>query len=367
MRIAEIRIYRHDLPVAGPPYRMSHSEVTELDTTIVEVITDTGVSGFGETCPLGQAYAPSHPEGARAALCEIAPHLIGFDPLAIESIARGMDRTLAGHAYAKAAIDIALWDIAGKVYGRRVCDLLGGTVREHVPSYYAINVGKPEEVVRMVRQKQDEGFVRVQLKVGGRDIAQDIEVVRKVFEVANPNLRIALDANRSLTTGDAIHLSRACAEHTFVLEQPCATYDEVRSIKSQVRHPIYLDENAVDLNIIMRSIHDGVADGFGMKVTRAGGLSRMRTIREICHAARRPMTCDDSWGGDIIAAACVHIGATVEPALSEGVWIAAPYIDGNYDRENGIRIKNGWIEVPAGPGLGISPDTSLWEMHHSVS
>ena len=69
-----------------------------------------------------------------------------------------------------------------------------------------------------------------------------------------------------------------------------------------------------------------------------------------------PHTCDDSWGGDIIAAACVHIAATVEPRLCEGVWIAAPYIKGHYDPENGIAIRDGWLDVPKGSGLGVVPD-----------
>jgi L-alanine-DL-glutamate epimerase-like enolase superfamily enzyme len=115
------------------------------------------------------------------------------------------------------------------------------------------------------------------------------------------------------------------------------------------------------LNMIMRSIYDGVADGFGMKVTRLGGLTPMRTVRDICKEARRPFSCDDSWGGDIVAAACVHLAATIEPSLSDGVWIAAPYLERNYDPVNGIQIRDGWIDVPKGPGLGITPDKVGWE------
>jgi 4-hydroxyproline betaine 2-epimerase len=73
-----------------------------------------------------------------------------------------------------------------------------------------------------------------------------------------------------------------------------------------------------------------------------------------------PHTCDDSWGGDIIAAACTHIGATVAPELLEGVWLAAPYIEGHYDPENGIRAEGGYIKRPQGPGLGVAPDASLF-------
>jgi L-alanine-DL-glutamate epimerase-like enolase superfamily enzyme len=82
----------------------------------------------------------------------------------------------------------------------------------------------------------------------------------------------------------------------------------------------------------------------------------MRAFRDVCAARNLPHTCDDAWGGDIIAAACTHVGATVEPTRLEGVWLAAPYMDGHYDAENGIRIENGHIAVPRGPGLGVTPD-----------
>lgn len=86
----------------------------------------------------------------------------------------------------------------------------------------------------------------------------------------------------------------------------------------------------------------------------------MRAFRDVCEANQIPHTCDDAWGGDILAAACTHIGATVRPDLLEGVWIAAPYIDGHYDAENGIRLDGGHIALPQGPGLGITPDESLF-------
>ena len=86
----------------------------------------------------------------------------------------------------------------------------------------------------------------------------------------------------------------------------------------------------------------------------------MRTIRDICHAYSLPHTCDDSWGGDIIAAACTHIGSTVRPKLLEGVWLAAPYIEGHYDEKNGIDIVGGHIQRPIGPGLGVFPDEGMF-------
>ena len=93
------------------------------------------------------------------------------------------------------------------------------------------------------------------------------------------------------------------------MEQPTNTIDELRAIRSQVNHPIYMDESGVDLNVVIRAATEGLVDGFGMKVTRLGGLMNMAIFRETCNALSLPHTCDDSWGGDIIAAACAHIGS----------------------------------------------------------
>lgn len=356
MRITEIHVYQRDLPVVGQPYKMSRAVVTSLDTTIVEIVTERGIVGYGETCPLGPVYQPQHALGARAALAEMGQHLIGQNALQIENVHRTMEGCLNGSRYAKAAVDIALWDIVGKAFGARVCDLLGGATRERLPSYYSVTVAEPDEAARIAAEKQKEGFQRLQIKVGGRPVEEDVATIRKVAEVVRPDIRLAVDGNRGWPTRDALTVSRLCSKHVFVMEQPCDTIEEIAAIRRLLHHPVYLDESTESLSIILRAVGEGIADGFGLKVTRLGGLSAMRTVRDICRARNMPHTCDDSWGGDIIAAACVHIGATVEPRLCEGVWIAAPYIDGHYDPENGIAIRDGWLDVPKGPGLGIVPD-----------
>lgn len=361
MKITEIHIFAHDLPVKSGPYRMASTEVWALDTTIAKIVTDTGLVGWGETCPVGPVYQPHHAGGARAALMEMAPGLIGSDPRQIALLHRRMDRLLNGHSYAKAAIDIAAHDLTGKAYGVRVADLLGGAVTERVPSYYASGVGEPDEIARIAADKMAEGYPRMQVKVGGRPVEVDIAVIRKVWEVIRGSgMGLAVDANRGLPTRDALRLSRECPDIPFIMEQPCNTMEEVAAIRGQLHHGVYLDENATDLNAVLRAVGSGLCDGFGMKVTRIGGLRPMATFRDICEARSMPHTCDDAWGGDIIAAACTHIGATVQPRLNEGVWLAAPYIEGNYDPENGVRIEGGHIALPRGPGLGITPDEATF-------
>lgn len=361
MKIVEIAVFAHPLPVVGGPYRIASSVVAELDTTLVRITTDDGLVGWGETCPIGTTYQPHHAGGARAALTEIAPHLIGADPRLIGLLHRTMDAALAGHRYAKAAIDIAAYDVTGKRLGLRVADLLGGAVTERVPSYYAAGIGEPDEIAQVAAERLAEGYSRLQVKIGNRPIEVDIEVVRRVWEaIRGSGMRLAVDGNRSLTTRDALRLSRECPDVPFVLEQPCNTIEEIDSIRDRVHHAVYLDEAAIDLDTVITAAGRRRCDGFSMKVTRLGGLRPMAVFRDVCEARSMPHSSDDAWGGDIIAAACTHIGATVAPHLNEGVWIAAPYLDHHYDPDGGIEIVGGHIRLPQGPGLGVVPDATLF-------
>lgn len=360
MKIREMHIYAHELPVANPPFAISSSTLWSLDTTLVRLISDDGAEGWGETCPVGPTYAEAHAKGARAALIEMGPGVLGADlwPLALR---RRMDGLLDGHNYAKAAIDIAAHDLIGKRLGVRVAELLDGAAVERVPSYYSTSVGDPEETAGIAEQRVAEGYPRLQVKLGGRPVEADIETLRKVWEtVGDSGVQLAADGNRSWNTRDALRLSRECTDIPLVLEQPCNSVEELARIRPQLHHPIYLDENGVDLNTVITSAGTGLVDGFGMKVTRIGGLQPMRTFRDLCAARHLPHSCDDAWGGDVIAAACAHVGATVRPELNEGVWIAAPHIEGHYDPKGGIRVENGHISLPTGPGLGVTPDEELF-------
>lgn len=215
---------------------------------------------------------------------------------------------------------------------------------DRVPAYYSIGVAAPDEAARIATEKQREGYQRLQVKLGGRDVETDIEGLRKVWEaIRGRGMTLAADGNRSWTTRDALRVSRECPDIPFVLEQPCDTLEDLQKIRPLCHHPIYLDESAVSLNTVISAAGTGLADGFGMKITRIGGLHPMRAFRDICAARNLPHTCDDAWGGDIIAAACVHIAATVAPERMEGVWLAAPYIDGHYDAGNPVRIMEGHI------------------------
>ena len=359
MRIAEIHVYHADIAVRGKAYVMSAGAYTSLDSTVVQIVSDTGVSGWGETCPSGPTYQPEHALGARAALAQMAQGLIGAQvtgPLAFRRLMHGQ---LDGHNYAKAALDIAIHDLIGKSYDMRVCDMLGGATSDRVRSYYALSIDEPDVVARAAKERIAEGYQRLQIKVGGRPVDVDIETIRKVWEATRCD-RLAVDGNRALTTRDALRIARECADIPFVLEQPCNTMEEIAMIRGQVQHAIYLDENTQDVNSVLRAVSLGICDGFGLKITRLGGLGNMATVRDICESRSMPHTSDDSWGGDINAAACVQMGATVQPRLLEGVWVATTYTDAHYDSKNPVVVEEGHIRVPTGPGLGVTPDDGVF-------
>lgn len=359
MRIAEIHVYRKDLPLAGKPYRMSGGSYAALDSTVVEIVSDTGACGWGETCPVGPTYQPQHALGARAALDQMAPHLVGSPVTGPLVLRRRMDELLNGHNYAKAALDIAVHDLLGKALGVRVCDLLGGAVTERVHSYWSLTIDEPDDMARTAAEKVAEGYPRLQVKAGGRPVELDVEAIRKVWE-ATGCARLSVDANRALTTRDVLRIDRECPDVPFVFEQPCNTMEEIAAIRGQLRHGVYLDENTENVNSVLRAISLGICDGFGLKVTRLGGLGAMATVRDLCETRSLPHTCDDSWGGDIIAAACTHVGATVAPRLFEGAWLAEPFMDVHYDSVNPVRIDGGHIRLPTGPGLGVVPDAGVF-------
>lgn len=357
MRIAEIHLYQVDLPARGG-YRMSGGTPSALDSTVVQVVSDTGLSGWGETCPVGPTHAPAHARGARAALTEMAPALIGATVTGPAALRRTLHGLLHGHDYAKAALDIAVHDLLGRAHDLRVCDLLGGAVTDRVDSYHSLTLDDPDETARTAAEKIAEGYPRLQIKVGGRPVEVDIETIRKVWE-ATRCPRLVVDANRALLTHEVLRIDRGCADVPFVFEQPCHGLDEIAALRDRLVHPVYLDESTEGLGELLRAVALGVGDGFGLKVTRLGGLGPMTTVRDVCEERSLPHTCDDAWGGDVIAAACVHLAATVSPRLLEGVWIAEPFTGVHYDPTNPVRVEGGRIRVPTGPGLGVVPDVGV--------
>lgn len=353
MRITEVRVHTRILSMVGG-YTMSSARVGDPDSTIVEVVTDVGLSGWGEVCPTGPHAQGHHAASVRADLGLAAPAILGLDPRHLAVVWQAMGAALDGGIAAKSALDIACWDLFGKATDLPVCELLGGPLADPVPTYVVIGIGTPEGVARDAEGFQAAGHTKLQLKAGGRRLEDDIAAARAVADTIRPGTDWFVDTNRGWTTDEAIRFSEACAGMGFAMEQPCATYRELEAIKPSLRHPLILDESARDLGVVARAISSGLADGFGMKLSRVGGITAMRAVRDLCLATRTPTSFDDSWGGDVISAACAHVGSTMPMPLSRGAWTSTPYQAEHYDEVNGVRIVDGMVPLPAGgPGLGL--------------
>src|SRR5260370_909217 len=151
MKIRRISAYRVELPLHEGSYKWSGGKsVSVFDSTVVRIDTDTGITGFGEVCPLGPFYLPAYANGARAGLAALAPHLLGEDPRELAKLQRRMGAALKGHAYVKSGIDMACWDVLGKAAGLPVCALLGGRYGDDFILYRAISQEAPAVMAQRV-------------------------------------------------------------------------------------------------------------------------------------------------------------------------------------------------------------------------
>ena len=358
MKITRIFAHRVELPLLEGTYKWSGGKsVSVFDSTIVGVETDSGLIGYGEVCPLGPFYLPAYADGVRAGLKELAPHLLGLDPRELSVLNHRMDAALKGHPYVKSGIDIACWDILGQSTGLPVCTLMGGRFGESVRLYRAISQESPEAMAVKVAGYRADGYTRFQLKVGG-DPDTDIERIRAVRAMLQTSDRLVADANTGWTQHEAIRVVRAVREVDVYIEQPCLTYEECLAVRRHTDHPFVLDENIDHLDVLLRAKADLAMDVVNLKISKLGGLTKTRQVRDLCVSMGIAMTLEDSWGGDITTAAIAHLAhSTPEPyrftSTDFNSYVTVSTADG------APRRVNGFMQASFAPGLGITPKVDV--------
>jgi L-alanine-DL-glutamate epimerase-like enolase superfamily enzyme len=354
MKIRRISAYRVELPLREGSYRWSGGKaVTVFDSTVVRVETDEGLTGHGEVCPLGPFYLPAYAAGVRAGLAELAPHLLGEDPLGLEKLNRRMDAALKGHPYVKSGIDMACWDILGQAAGQPVCTLLGGRYGEDFVLYRAISQESPEAMAARVAGYREEGYRRFQLKVGG-DPDEDVARIRAVAAQLGPGDRLVADANTGWLAHDALRVAAAVRDVDVYLEQPCLSYEECLAVRRHTGRPMVLDEVIDSVGALLRGWSDGAMDVVNLKISKLGGLTRARQARDLCVALGVAMTLEDSWGGDVVTAAIAHLAHSTPPEFLFTATDFNSYVTVSI-AEGAPRRVNGRLAAPTRPGLGISP------------
>jgi cis-L-3-hydroxyproline dehydratase len=354
MKITRIRAFRVELPLHEGSYKWSGGKsVTVFDSTIVAIDTDAGIVGYGEVCPLGPFYLPAYAAGARTGIAELSPRLLGEDPTQLVKLNRLMDAALQGHPYVKSAIDMACWDILGKVTGQPVCVLLGGRYGEDVGLYRAISQESPEAMARRVAGYRAEGYHRFQLKVGG-DPDVDIQRIHAVAAQLQPGEKLIADANTGWLMHEALRVVRAVRDVDVYIEQPCRTYEECLTIRRHCDHPFVLDENVDSLDMLLRGHADRAMDVVNIKISKFGGLTKARQARDLCASLGVAMTIEDSWGGDIVTAAIAHLAHSTPPEFLFTATDFNSYVTVSLAEGAPQRI-NGRLAASTAPGLGITP------------
>ncbi|MCY4155252.1 MAG: mandelate racemase [Gammaproteobacteria bacterium] len=362
------------------PNRRHHTWASKMTAPIgyhavLRVDTDEGLSGWGEA-PAGISWGGPHnryygesPETVRHI---IAGHLIeaikGLDPRDIAVIHSTMDKMVKGNPYAKAALDMACYDIAGKAANVPVYRLLGGQFRDRIEVAHSLGIMPVEKCVDEAVTAVEEGAKTLKCKTG-LDPARDVEVVRRLRERLGDEVKIRVDGNEGYNNvWEAINVTRRQEEYNILLcEQPLMDNRQLAFVAERIDCPVMADESAWTVHDILELHELKAASCFSCYVTKPGGLYRAMQQADIAGALGMYSDIGGSIESGIGNAANLHLGAASKIAtlpsvspVSSPAGSTGPSVAGIYYLDDLITepfgFEDGCVLVPQGPGLGIEVD-----------
>ena len=356
MKIKRISIYQVDLPLEHP-YWLSGGRLKfeVLDATLVKVETDAGLIGWGEGTPWGHTYVPAHGPGIRAGIETMATFVIGLDPRRNLDVERAMDLALPGHLYAKSPIDMACWDIAGQAAGMPIADLMGGGSRTPRPIASSVGAKTVEDTREVIARYRKRGYVAHSVKIGG-DVERDIARIRDVESIRRSGEIILYDVNRGWTRQQALRVMSATEDLNVMFEQPGETLDDIAAIAGKQASPVSVDESLVTLQDATRIAREGLAEVFGIKLNRVGGLTKAARMRDVALAHGIDMFVMATGGSVLADAEALHLAATIPDANCHAVWACQDMLTVDIAGGRGPRNIEGHLHLPESPGLGVHPD-----------
>ena len=366
------------IPIKLPP-RRAH-RWAGLSTAIgvyvlIKVETDEGIVGLGEA-PVLKDWGGDHmkyygetPKTTIHIIRDIlAPALAGHDPFRFEALHLRMDEAIKGYPYCKAAIDIALYDLAGKAAKLPVYQLLGGCFRERVAVAHSIGLMEMPKAVEEALQAREEGIKTLKLKVG-IDPARDIELVKQVRKAVGAGVAIAVDANQGYRAPKlAVRTIRAMEEHDILyMEQPVEGIEAMAEVTRRVDTSIMADESAWTPQDVLEIARKKAADLISIYTTKPGGLFKAKKVAAVAEAAGLGCNVNGSVETGVGNAANLHLAASTGVAsLACVIPVTTPKgkgkrgIAGVYYQDDVVteafRYEDGHILVSNRPGLGIDLD-----------
>jgi len=367
MKISKVEVLPVSLPLKHL-YVISGGPIKTLDHVITKIHTNEGIVGVGEASPLPE-YSDETQEGIIIALRKfLIPAILNEDPLNIAGILARMDAAISGHTFAKTAIDIALWDIAGKATKSPAYQLLGGLCREKISLTWCIGMGAMKDMVREAVDSVEKGFPTIKMKIG-KDPEKDLQNVAAVRDAIGEGYKIRVDANQGYTRDVAVRTLRRMEKYELqLIEQPVNRFDldGMAEITRALDTPILADESVFSPADAIRVIKNEAADVINIKIMKPGGLNNSRKIATIAEAAGIPCLLGSNleMGVGIIAGA--HMAAATQNITYESDLVSPVlYLLADDVLKEPYQLDGHFLEVPKRPGLGIDVDDEKLQKYRS--
>lgn len=351
LRPERITVYRLELPLIEP-FTTSFGTASVRSIALVSLEQD-GITAWGEcvsdALPL---YSPEYTKEAVLTWEQALFPLLTSHPLSHPAEWVRRSKTIKGHPMAKAAIEMALWDLWGQFHGQSLADLWQGR-RTHVPVGVSIGLQETDErLIDRIQAYMDEGYKRIKLKIRpGRDITM-LEKVRTTF----PNIPLTVDANAAYRwPQDFEQLKNLDTFRLEMIEQPFPPDEWLghRSLQKHIQTPLCLDESITSLATLKLALRLRAARIINIKPGRLGGYTIARKIHNVCYRRNIPVWCGGMLETGIGRAANVALASLPGFTLPNDLSASRRYWHEDIVEPEFILGPNSTLEVPKGPGLGV--------------
>jgi L-alanine-DL-glutamate epimerase-like enolase superfamily enzyme len=353
------------IPVSVPiePSRATRGALGSHDSSpflLVRVHTDEGLTGLGEVSCTPRWSGEDQVTAAHFIRTALEPALVGQDPRAIERLPALFRRVLAANPFTKAGLEMACWDILGQAAGLPLYRLLGGPVREFVPTKYSVSGLEPPRAAEIAAWAVGQGFTVMKVKVG-IEPEGDVARVRAVREAVGPGITLGIDANGGWSPRVAIQTIRRLAEFGIAFaEQPVAPLDVawMADVRAAVQVPVLADESVSSVQDAMALVRAGAADVLSVYVGKGGGINPARKVAAVAEAAGLTCTVGSNLELGIGNAAMIHL-AMATPGIGAEEFpcdILSPFFYQDDLLAQPLPIEGGRARPFERPGLGVGLD-----------
>lgn len=357
MRITEIVLHPLRMPLAHP-YKLSNAYGVLLDSDqiYVEVKTDEGITGWGE----GNPWASFTGDIAESVVCVlqklICPALLGKDPTNLNAIHHEMDALIAGNKMAKAAIDMACYDILGKALGVPVHKILGGKKYDTIKCFWSIGGSTPAESAAEVVTIKEQGYWGCMIKIG-TDYKNDIARTLAVREAVGSDFPLIADANQGWDYDTALRYGKGIesAELLFY-EQPVKAWDvaSLAKLRRNLNTPISADEGISTIQEAINLVKAEACDVFSIKSSKHGGIMPAKQICEYANENGIQIFFNSMIEGGLAQAASLNIAATSDIMLTTGHSFFSTLRHKDDATNFAEFVANGIVSIPDQSGLGVT-------------